>query len=143
MSNSIRYRISAALVEALRAAPDLAGAKVLDNPSDPSALQAGERLVLVEDQTDRFVDQKNQQGRRRFVFTIGAINRTADDRAGADADYAAAEAAIRGAHKVLMSTLHCGPLHEEEVTFRVEGIDVGGALVLGTFSVEYLKPRTA
>lgn len=143
MSNSIRYQISAAIVAALRAAPDLAEAKVLDNPSDASALQAGERLVLVEDQTDRFIDQKNQQGKRRFVFTIGAINRTTDDRAGADADYQAAEAAVRGAHKVLMSTLGCGPLHEEEVTFRVEGIDVGGALVLGTFAVEYLKPRTA
>jgi hypothetical protein len=141
--NSIRYRISAAIVEALRAAPALAGVKVLDNPTDASALQAGERLVLVEDQTDRFIDQKNQQGKRRFAFTLGAINRSANDRAGADADYQAAEAAVRGTHKHLMSTLGCGPLHEEEVTFRVEGIDVGGALVLGTFSVEYLKSRPA
>ena len=143
MSHSIRYRISAAVVAALRTAPALAEAKVLDNPADASALQAGERLVLLEDQSDRFIDQKNQQGKRRFVFTLGAINRSADDRAGADADYAAAEAAVRGVHKQLMSTLGCGPLHEEEVTFRVEGIDVGGALVLGTFAVEYLKPRPA
>lgn len=141
--SSIRYQVSAAIVAAVRAHAGLQGAVVLDNPTDPAALSKGERVVFVEDQTDGFIDQANQQGKRRFVFTLGVINRSAGDREGADADYEAAEAAIRGAHGALMRQQRCGPLREREVVFRVDGIDVGGALVLGTFEVEYLKPRPA
>lgn len=139
--NSLRYQISAALVQALHAADALADAVVLDNPRDPQALAKGARVVFLEDQRDGFIDQASQQGKRRFVFTVGVINRSGADRAGADADHVAAEAAIRAAHGELMRDLRCGPLRETEVAFRAEGIDVGGALVLSTFEVEYLKPR--
>lgn len=141
--NSVRYLVSRAVFEALRDAPELAGARVLDNPSEPQALAAGERIVFVEDQSDGFIDQSGQAGTRRFVFAIGVINRTSAARAGADADYVAAEAAVRERHTALIRELGCGPLREREVSFRVEAIDVGGALVLGTFEVEYRRPRRA
>lgn len=139
--SSQRWRISDTLLRALRAAAALDGVPVLDNPRDPQAIRAGSRIVFVEDQADRFLDQAGQQGKRCYVFTLGVICRGADDRAGADADYEAAEAAIRGAHGELLRDLRCGPLRETEIVFRAEGIDVGGALVLGTFEIEYLKPR--
>lgn len=139
--NSVRYLISRAVFEALRDAPELAGARVLDNPSEPQALAAGERIVFVEDQSDGFIDQAGQAGTRRFVFAVGVINRSSSARAGADADYVAAEAALRSRHTELIKELSCGPLRERDVSFRVESIDVGGALVLGTFEVEYRRPR--
>lgn len=143
MSHTLRYQISAALLEALQEATALAGAVVMDNPVTAAALAKGDRIVFLEDLSDGFIDQANQQGKRRFVFGVGAICRKAAARAGADADYAAAEAAVRAAHTTLMSTLRCGPLRERDVVFKAEGLDVGGALVLGTFEVEYLKPRPA
>ena len=139
--SSLRYQISAALFAALQGAPDLAGAVVMDNPVTAAALAKGDRIVFLEDLSDGLIDQAAQQGKRRFVFGLGVICRTTTARAGADADYAAAEAAVRGAHTTLAGTLRCGPLRERDVTFKVEGIDVGGALVMGTFEIEYLRPR--
>lgn len=145
MSQSLRYQISAAVFGALAAAAasgkPLAGAVVLDNPRDPQAIRKGKRIVFFEDQRDGFIDQAAQQNRRSFRFAVGTISRDADDRAAADADHEAAVAAIRGAHTALISTLRCGPLRETETVFRAEGIDVGGALVMSTFEIEYVKPR--
>lgn len=142
---SLRYRIGAALLTALELAAQpgeaLDGVVVLDNPRDPQAIRKGRRIVFVEDQSDRLVDQAAQQGKRVYVFTLGVINRDEHDRAGADADHEAAEAVIRATHTALMQTLRAGPLRETSTVFRAEGIDVGGALVLATFEVEYLKPR--
>lgn len=143
MSQSLRYQISAALVAALRDAAALAGAVVTDNPVTAAALAKGARIVFLEDLADAPIDQAGQQAKRRFTFGLGVIGRSADARAGADADYVAAEAAVRGAHATLIGTLRCGPLRERDVVFKAEGIDVGGALVMGTFEVEYLKPRPA
>jgi len=142
-ANSLRWRISAALLAALEAAPELRGVVVLDNPRDAQAIRRGSRIVFLEDQADTFIDQASQQGRRRYQFALGAINRTPADRCGADADYTAAEAVVRAAHGQLLRDLRCGPLRETDLQFRVEGLDVGGALVLGMWEIEYLKPRPA
>ena len=140
-AQSLRFQIGAAIVQALSSAPALADAVVIDHPKTPSDLSKGTRVIFVEDQADSLVDQPNQQAKRSFVFTVGVINRTAQDRAGADADHLAAEAAIRAAYPILASTLGCGPLRELDVRFRVEGLDVGGALILTTYAVEYRKGR--
>lgn len=143
-TQSLRYQISAAIVQALSTAPALAGAVVLDHPKSPSDLSRGPRVIFVEDQTDSLIDQPNQQGKRLFSFAVGVINRTAQDRAGADADYLVAEAAIRQVHQtVLAATLRCGPLRDLDVRFKVEGLDVGGALILASYAVEYRKERQA
>lgn len=141
-TQSLRYQISAAIVQALSTAPALSGAVVLDHPKAPSDLSKGTRVVFVEDQTDDLIDQPNQQDKRSFSFAVGVINRTAQDRAGADVDHLAAEAAIRKVHQsTLVATLRCGPLRELGVRFKVEGLDVGGALILASYAVEYRKGR--
>lgn len=143
-TQSLRFQISAAIVEALRTAPALADAVVIDHPKSPSDLSKGTRVIFVEDQSDDLIDQPNQQDKRSFGFSVGVINRTAQDRAGADADHLAAEAAIRQCHQsVLVATLRCGPLRELGVRFKVEGMDVGGALILASYAVEYRKGRQA
>lgn len=148
MPQSRRYQISALVVAALRAHPGLQGALILDNPTDPRAISDGKRVVFVEDQTDGWISQEGQRNKRRFVWTVGVINRSDStagaDRAGADADYLAAVDAVRGAHSQLVTTVkEVGPLRERDVTFRLEGIDVGGALILGSFEVEYVTERRA
>lgn len=143
-TQSLRYQISAAIVQALSTAPALSGAVVLDHPKAPSDLSKGTRVIFVEDQADDLIDQPNQQAKRSFSFAVGVINRTAQDRAGADADNLASEAAIRQCHQdVLASTLRCGQLRELGVRFKVEGLDVGGALILTSYAVDYRKGRQA
>ena len=143
-TQSRRYQISAAIVQALSTAPALAGAVVIDHPKTPSDLSKGTRVIFVEDQSDDLIDQPNQQAKRSFSFAVGVINRTAQDRAGADADHLAAFAAIRERHQTaLVKNLGCGPLRELGVRFKVEGLDVGGALILASYAVEYRKERQA
>lgn len=141
--SSQRYLISATLLAALRSAADLADALVLDNPTEAQALSKGDRIVWIEDQADDPIEQAAQQGKRRFTFALGVINRTSDDRAGADVDHQAALTAITKAHTPLMRDHRCGPLREGQTVFRVEGLDIGGALILTTYTVEYLRPRPA
>lgn len=141
---SQRFQISAAIFEALSTAPALAGAVFVNQPKAPADLSKGTRVIFLEDQGDSLIEQPNQQARRSFSFALGVINRTSQDGAGADADHLAAEAAIRQAHQtVLVKTFGCGPLRELEVRFKVEGLDVGGALILASYAVEYRKWRQA
>lgn len=138
MAQSVRFRVGAAVLGALQAEFTGGDVRVFDNPPDAKALSAGARLVFVEDQSDAFVDQAAQRGKRRYVFTLGVVGRTADARAQADRDYLVARTVVRNTHTALMRDLRVGPLRERDVVFRVDGIDVGGALVLGTFEAEYL-----
>lgn len=139
--SSQRLLISNTLVAALRSAADMVGAQILDNPTEAQGLAKGDRVVWIEDQVDDPIEQAGQQGKRRFTFALGVINRTSDDRAGADADHQAALSAITKAHTALMRDHRCGPLREGQTVFRVEGLDIGGALILTTYTVEYLRPR--
>ena len=147
MNQSVRYRIGAALVAAMRAAAGLSGVVIKRNPLDPAPLRDGSRVIFFEDQADGYLDQAAQIGKRIFSFAIGVISRdgTAPD-ATADADYVAAEDAIRGAYPALAAALQAagaqiGPLRERQVTYKSDDLDVGGALVLGSFEVEYLRPK--
>lgn len=134
---SQRLQISSALAAALAAAPALAGAVVRDNPSDPSALAQGERIVFLEDLADRLIDQPGGAPRRTFRFHLGVISRSpAGARAQADADYLAAVAALM-AQRPALTQWRVKTLREQDVSFRVEGLDVGGALVLGVFEADY------
>lgn len=134
------FAIGEVVVAALRAAGDLAGAKVLDNPARLSDLGEGERIVFFEDASDGFIEQPGQIQKRVYGFTVGVINRSASARSGAHGDYRAAKRAVRGALAGVSAVLRCGPLREGSVSFRIENIDVGGGLVLGSFSVEYRDP---
>lgn len=134
------FRIGEVVVATLRASVDLAGAKVLDNPLRLADLTDGERIVFFEDASDGFIEQPGQSQKRVYGFTVGVINRTDEARRNAHGDYRAAKRAVRGALKSLSEQLRCGALREGAVSYRLENIDVGGSLVLGSFSVEYRDP---
>ena len=136
------FAIGAAIVAALRAAPALAGAKVLDNPKRSSDLQDGDRIVFFEDQNDKPIAQPGQSQKRTYGFTVGVINRTTIDRQGAHADYRAAKRVIRNSMPEIVKLVQIEGrgLVEGDVLYRLENIDVGGGLVLSLFTVDYRDP---
>lgn len=135
------FAIGEALVAALRAAFADQQVVVLDNPKRSSDLETGDRLVIYEDIVDRFAKQAGAIQTRVFAFNVGAINRTTAARRGAHTDYRAAKQAVRQALKELRSVVVATmSLREGDVAFRVENIDVGGGLVLGSFTIEYRDP---
>lgn len=136
------FAIGAAIVAALRAAPALAGAKVLDNPKRASDLQDGARIVFFEDQADKPLAQPGQSPKRTYGFTVGVINRTQNDRQGAHTDYRAAKRVIRNCMPEISKLVQIEGrgVVEGEVLYRLENIDVGGGLVMGLFTVDYRDP---
>lgn len=136
------YAIGAAIVQALRADVYLTGAVILDNPQRASALQDGERIVFFEDAADRFIEQPGQLAKRTYSFTLGVISRSANARQDAHADYRAAKRLVRACLPEISQTVALlgRGLIEGDVAYRLENIDVGGALVLGSFSVDYRDP---
>lgn len=136
----VPYEIGAVLVQALRAAPELAGAQVLDNPSYASDLADGTRLIFFEDQGDKPVAGKANY--RSYGFAVGVISRSADGaRLAAHSDYRIAKRVLRtqGMQWVQQRKVWVAGtgITEGDVRYRLENIDVGGALVLGSFAFEY------
>lgn len=136
------FAIGAAIVAALRADPALTGATVLDNPKRASDLQTGERIVFFEDQADKPIAQPGQSQKRTYGFTLGVINRTANDRQGAHADYRAAKRTVRNCLPAInaLVRVEARGMVEGDVLYRLENIDVGGGLVLGLFTLDYRDP---
>jgi len=137
----VPFLVGQALVTALSGWAALQGATVLDNPVRASDLEAGERVVFVEDVADRSGGQTGAAQRRTYVFNIGVINRSDQPRLGAHADYRAAKRCLLQVLKTMPRELEIRSLVKEtDVTYRLENIDVGGGLVLGTFTVDYRDP---
>lgn len=144
---SVPLSISAAVVAALEADTELLGATILDNPITPAALDDGSRVVFVEDKDDAPIDKPGQAEGRTFGFIVGVINRTATARAGADADMqrskAVATRAARDACTALQQAREIVTFQyprEMLRTYRIEGIDVGGSLILTRFEIDYRLP---
>lgn len=147
MSTSVPYRLSQAVVAALRAAFEPGGFEVIDNPTALSDLAQWPRIVFVEDVRDRPGEQPGQAERRTFQLAVGVINRSSDSRLAADVDMQAAKPVIATALLRCARDLRAaGDLtgfsapHEGERTYRVEGLDVGGALILTQFEFSYSTP---
>lgn len=138
------YALGAAIVQALASAADLAGALVLDNPQRASDLQEGTRIVFFEDQHDRPRGNEAQVQHRTYGFSVGVINRSANARQAAHADYRAAKRVLRLVCMQAITAagvqINGAGLREGDVAYRLENIDVGGALVLGQFTVDYRDP---
>lgn len=136
------FAMGAAIVAELRAAPELAGVRVLDNPQRASDLSEGARIVFFEDGGDTPIDQPGQSAKRSYSFTLGCINRTPQARAGAHADYRAAKRVVRAAMPAInrVVRLEGRGLVEGAVSYRLENLDVGGGLVFGTYTVDYRDP---
>jgi len=145
---SAPYLLSQAVVDAIRAEPLFSAATVLDNPTGPAALADGDRLVFVEDMDDTQLQQPNQTERRAFRFAIGVIARTEDARRQADADMQVVKRCMRVQLLAALRQLKAaGDLDqfaapvEGPRRYRVEGVDVGGALIVTEFQVTYLLPQ--
>lgn len=136
------YAIGQALVQALHAAFGAQGVKVLDNPVRASLLQEGPKVVIFEDQIDKFERQPGQAQYRTYAFSVGVVCRTADARRDAHSTYRAAKRVVRASLPAINSavTLTGRGLVVGDVTYRLENIDVGGGLVLGSFTVDYRDP---
>ena len=134
------FLLGEVVVATLLASSELAGATVLDNPSRLADLTDGERIVFFEDASDNYIEQPGGIQKRVFGFSVGVINRSDAARRAAHGDYRAAKRAVRSALQALSVQLRTGPLREGAVSYRLENIDVGGSLVLGSFSVEYRDP---
>jgi hypothetical protein len=134
MSQSVPFTVSAAVVAALRA------------QLEPDGIV---RVVLVEDKDDAPIDKPGQAEGRTFGFVVGVINRSAGARAAADADMervkAIATKAARDACLALQAVKTIVSFQyprETQRTYRIEGIDVGGALILTRFEIDYRLPAT-
>lgn len=142
--HGVPYVIGAAIVQALRDASALAGAVVKDNPRRAADLGEGARIVFFEDAGDRPRGNEAQVQRRTYSFTLGVISRATNARQAAHTDYRAAKRVLRLVCMPAMTQagveLDGGGLREGEVTYRLENIDVGGELVLGTFTIDYRDP---
>ena len=139
------FLIGQAIVAALRASPALSGALVLDNPVRAQELADGDRIVFFEDGTDRpNGDQPNQSPRRVYGFSVGVIRRGGTDvRKAAHTDYRAAMRVVRASMPAIQAlgvALDGSGLVHGQVVYRLENIDLGGSLVLGTFTVDYRDP---
>lgn len=147
MSQSVPYTLSAAVVIALRATLEADGAVVRDNPTTRAALEQGERVIFVEDEGDAPTDKPGQAEGRTFGFTVGVINRSADSRAGADADMQAVKGQVPTALMAACRQLQADKAivtfqapREGRRSYRIEGIDVGGALILTRYEIDYRTP---
>ncbi len=138
--------IGAVIVRELRASADLAGVRVLDNPTRAADLQDGERVLFFEDQYDRLRDNPAQVAQRTYGFTLGVISRVraGNARERAHTDYRSAQRVLRRACMAALTEagvqINGAGLREGDVSYRVEGIDVGGALVLGSYTLDYRNP---
>ena len=141
----VPYVMGAAIVQALRDAPALTGAVVLDNPRRASDLSEGARIVFFEDAGDTPRSNEAQVQARTYRFTLGVISRAASARQAAHADYRAAKRALRTLGMAAITSagvdINGAGIREGEVRYRLENIDVGGELVLGTFTLDYRDPN--
>lgn len=128
------YAIGDALYSALVAAPGLVGAKLINNPVRVTDLAEGERIVFFEDVSDGPSDKPSE---RVYRYNVGVVNRTVQARRGSHGDYRVAKLALKAALPRLKAICQVGNHREGEITFRLENIDVGGGLVLGTFTLAY------
>lgn len=149
MPQSTPYQLSTAIVAALRLQFDPDGVAVRDNPSTPSQLADGERVVFVEDVDDDRIAQPNMAERRVFKVNIGVINRSADARAACDADMQSVKAVmVRDIPAACRQLKQAGAAdgfsapREGKRVYRIEGIDVGGALIVTQFEIEYITANT-
>lgn len=126
-------------VAALRAAMESDGVVIHDNPKRAATLDEGDRVVWFEDVSDGPADG-GVKANREFRFNLGVINRTEDARRGVHTDYRAAKRVIDAALPGMKAMFPAKYLHEGNLTFRVENIDVGGGLIIAQYTLGYRDP---
>lgn len=133
------FEIGEVVLGVLRTDATLGGKPVVENPSSPSDLTDGARLLLFRDLGDSLAEQSGRNARRTYSFQIGSMARTSTARAHAHADYRAAKLAVRAALYAFTSAgvPVVSNLRETGITFQPEDDGIDGNLVLGTFTLDY------
>jgi len=132
--------IGSVIVQALRAHFGSTGPDVLDNPTRASLLDEGPKKVIFEDQNCRRSADAAKKAIRTYSFSVAALCRTTDARNDAHALYRAARGVVLGAMPAITAAgvgITASGVSDGDVTYRVEGLDVGGGLVLGMFTLQY------
>lgn len=132
----VPYAVGELFMAALRAAPTLSGITILDNPVRVTDLEDGARVIMFEDVSDGPANQQLQTA-REFRFNLGVINRTEASRIGVHTDYRAAKRVIDQTLKDLRTVVTVNHLREGDISFRLENVDIGGGLILATFTLGY------
>lgn len=144
LPEGVPFVVGATVIDALRNAPDLDGAKIFDNPVRSSDLVEGDRIIFFEDQIDKLLEQPAQRQYRTYGFSIGVISRTTDARRSAHRDYRAVKRVLRSLSMPAISLagveIAKSGIREGEVRYRLENIDVGGGLIVGLFTLDYRDP---
>lgn len=139
LPNSLRWAALQTLLAALRAAPTLAGVRVVHNPRGPTSLQQGAHTVFLKDQTDTLADKSGQMEKRSHQFLLGAVARTDAADREADALHEAAADVLRSALKTVLQGRVVN-LSETATQFEAASLEIDGALVLSTWELQYRKP---
>lgn len=131
------YAIGEAVMQAMQTA--LAGVPLRANPDKAADLQDGVRLMVFKDSTDSQQDGNGNTNERVYTFQAGVIARTKDARKTAHADYWILKRAIRASITAMNSNgaRITAQVKETDTTYQIENLDVGGCLILGSFSVQY------
>lgn len=132
--------IGSIIVQALKTHFGAEGASVLDNPVRASLLEEGDQIVLFEDQANRPSTDAAKKAVRAYGFAVSALCRTSKARTDAHALYRAARGVVLGVMPALTAAgigIAASGVSEGDVNYRVEGLDVGGGLVQGLFSLSY------
>ncbi len=140
--SGVPYELGLAVMQTLQSEAGLAGALILDNPVRATALAEGDRIVFFEEQRDVFVEQPGQTAHRVYHFSLGVISRAEEGaRRQAHSDYRLVKRQVRMSLMQRVGamglTITGAGLVEGDVHYRLENIDVGGALVLGMFTLSY------
>lgn len=139
LPNSLRWAAMQTLLEALQAAPTLAGVRVVRNPRTPTSLGQGAHTVFLKDQPDTLVDKAGQAESRSHQFVLGAVARTDAADCEADALHEAAADVLRSALKTVLQG-RATNLSETSTQFEAANLEIDGALCMSTWELKYRKP---
>lgn len=140
LPNSMRWQAVQTVLTALRAAPALAGVRVVHNPRTPASLGQGVYTVFVKDQTDTLADKSGQVEKRTHQMLLGTVARSEHADREADALHEAACGVLRDTLRVLMQGNGVVNLTEESTQFEAASLEIDGALCLSTWTLQYRKP---
>jgi hypothetical protein len=139
---SPRWLIGSLVVDTLTAA--FPYFPVVRNPRHASHLDVGPQVLLVKELDDALVGRSGNTEKRILTATIGVLSR--NENADADADLLHQQVGV--ALRALMldrapklRALGVSEMEEAQVQFSVEGLDVDGALIVGSWKFTYTRQR--
>lgn len=150
LPQSARRYLFGQVVDRLRADATLAslGVAIKVNPRSPAELADAPLAIVLRELPDTLVDHESGKPKRQLTFVMAAIARQASATAAQQADdhadrlHCHASSVIRsgqgqyGSQQPGLPRLKA-PVEEQSVLFKIEGLDVDGALAASTWSIRY------